>query len=133
MAIRQAGLEPLALSAPATSEWSTVGRRRAGRNGLSCPKQLPGSVIYCIETDRSSRSGSVRSLTIRRSIGARQGSFGHALATGKDRWRCRRASRRRHREAQAGTPNLLSIPDNGVWLNLPWLNLLSADLLAGWG
>jgi len=33
-------------------------------------------------------------------IGARQGSFGHALATGKDRWRCRRASRRRHREAR---------------------------------
>ena len=44
-----------------------------------------------------------------------------------------RASRRRHREAQAGNPNLLSIPDNSAWLNLPWLNLLSADLLAGWG
>ena len=66
-------------------------------------------------------------------IGARQGSFGHALATGKDRWRCCRASRRRHGEAEAATPNLLPIPDNGAWLNLPWLNLLSADLLAGWG
>src|SRR5271157_4745527 len=27
-------------------EWSTIGRRRAGRNGLICPKKLPGSVTY---------------------------------------------------------------------------------------
>src|SRR5208337_5059698 len=32
---------------------------------------------------------------------------------------CRWASRRRHREAQAGTPNPLSIPDNGAWINTP--------------
>src|SRR5208337_5665449 len=31
---------------------------------------------------------------------------------------CRWASRRRHREAQAGTPNPLSIPDNCAWLSL---------------
>jgi hypothetical protein len=29
---------------PATSEWSMVGRRGAGRNGWICPKKLPGSV-----------------------------------------------------------------------------------------
>ena len=34
MAIRQARLEPLALSASGHREWSTVGQRRVGRNGL---------------------------------------------------------------------------------------------------
>ena len=34
MAIRQARLELVALSAPATREWSTVGRRRAGRGRI---------------------------------------------------------------------------------------------------
>ena len=44
MAIRQARLERLALSAPTTREWSTVGRWRVGKSGLIFPQESPGSV-----------------------------------------------------------------------------------------
>ena len=132
MGIRPARLEPLALRASG-HERMVNGRSAAGEE-----KRIELSETIAWLGDILNRDGPLveigpRSVFNNSAIGARQGSLGHALATGKDRWRCRRASRRRHREAQAGTPNLLSIPDNGAWLNLPWLNLLSADLLAGWG
>ena len=44
-AIRPARLEPLALSPSGReSEWSTVVRRRVGRNGLIFPQESPDSV-----------------------------------------------------------------------------------------
>jgi hypothetical protein len=132
MGMRPARLEPLALRAPG-HERMVNGRAAAGgekRIELSETIAWFGDIL---NMDGPLVEIGLRSVFNNSAIGARQGSFGHALATGKDRWRCRRASRRRHREAQAGTPKLLSIPDNGAWLNLPWLNLLSADLWAGWG
>jgi len=45
MTIRQARREPLALSPSGReSEWSTVVRRRVGRNGLIFPHESPDSV-----------------------------------------------------------------------------------------
>src|SRR5271157_3852153 len=46
----------------------TAGRRRAGRKSLICPNGSSGSVTYSIQRGRSSRSGPVWSLPIRRSV-----------------------------------------------------------------
>jgi hypothetical protein len=49
MAIRQARLNKLGLSALAARERSTVGRQRVGRNGLICVQESPGSAHNEIE------------------------------------------------------------------------------------
>ena len=49
MCIRQARLEPLAWTPPATRERSTGERRRVGRNGLICVQESPGSAHNEIE------------------------------------------------------------------------------------
>ncbi len=118
MGIRPARLEPLALRTSGhermANRWAAAGEEK--RIELSETIAWFGDIL---NIDAPLVEIGPRSVFNNSAIGARQGSLGHALATGKDRWRCRRASRRRHREAQAGTPNLLSIPDNGAWLNVP--------------
>src|SRR5271157_4466292 len=127
MGIRPARLEPLALRASGYERMANGWAAASGEKRIELSETIAwfGDIL---NIDRPLVETGPRSVLNNSAIGARQGSFGHALATGKDRWSCRRASRRRRREAQAGTPNVLSIPDNGAWLNL-----LSADLLAGWG
>ncbi len=66
---RQAGVWSQWRSAsPAASEWSTVGRRRAGRNQLILSARIACFGDMLTKRGQSSRSGPVLSLSIRRSV-----------------------------------------------------------------
>src|SRR5208337_4125140 len=88
----------------------------------SDPRIGPGNVAIVSESSRFPECyGIVCTLFFTHSkVGRAQKFLATHLRLGKTGGlMCRWASRRRHREAQAGTPNPLSIPDNGAWLNTP--------------